>query len=62
MRTHLLSIAVIVDRIVEVIADDQNKPPDHQSVQNLIHVILRVGVGIFVAGLGVQSLQNERSS
>ncbi len=53
MGTHLLRIAVIVDRVVEVVADDENEAADHHRVEDFINEEARVDVSVLVGGCGL---------
>ena len=59
MRTDFLSVAVVVNGVVEVIADYENKSADHKSVEDFVDVVLRPRVGVLVAGVGFQSHELE---
>ena len=62
MCTYFLSIAVVVNGVVEVIADDENKSADHKCVEDFIDVVLRPRIGILFTGVGFQSHELEGGS
>ena len=49
MSAYLFSIGIVINRVIEMISDDQNKSTNHESVEHLVDVEFYIHVSIFIA-------------